>query len=500
MNLKWIEKILIISIFAGFSCHAAQIPLNKILGSNLDYFFIHPNNALFNEYKDLILLNNPITNPNKIHNVSSICAGSDGLFYNANLNILNFNVIKDTTMNLNIPMTLPTQVMACSPNGTLIGTAQGSNIIISTPNRRYSGLMPESITSLSLSNSNHLATGSRAGKISYYEIKTNQTNPNLLEPVPQKEFTFSNYSIQQILFTSDSQNLIAICNTTSRGKNKVIIYNPNMLNTIPKEIHTDQSQIKKVCISNADQYIAILNNEGIVHIYKNTGKTSYTKFVQIDSYLPGLILTIDFFDKLPYLLIGTPGTIKLVNFYPYQSWFNYGTSFIFAPHIKVNDNNSIDPKLPSFYQMLAEQTKINIMARPFKLLRGFYFNKERDALINNEVLNKKLLVSTRNSIFLKIDFAKDTSISARAPGWFTVRNAAIVSAIGAGAYTYYYLRSHPELLQKLTLGIGSTTAQAAKAAVPVIKHAQDKMGGIVPPERAAEIARAVVEGNLLPTQ
>lgn len=529
MNLKWIQRIIIISLFAGNVCNASQIKLDKILGSNLDYFFIHPNNALFNEYKQSITSKPFQFSPNPAaKNAMLMCANYNTLLFTDASKLFSINVLTDQVKDMNINSAV--QTIACSPDNSFIAASNGANIIIisTLTGKKYTGSMDTMITSLALSDFGLIAIGFSSGKIICSEIKD---NVNALDLIPKKTFLNNNYAIQQLLFTSDSKNIIAICNSLSKNENKVIVNN----NSSSKTIHASRNKIKKICISNADQYIAISDMVGTVNIYKNSGGSSYKSFVQINSHGQDLILTISFFDKLPYLIVSTPSKIKLINFYPYRNWYNYGTSFIFTPEITLNPSNSIDilntptlkdivalesinnylfiiinqnlmwGRLPSFYATLAEVAKNNIKQKTFKIFKGFYFNKERQLLIENNILNEKLPISDIRTLLLGADFARDTSISAQAPGWFTIRNAAIVGAIGAGAYTYYYLRSHPELLQKLTSGFSSTTAQAAEsaqAAAPVVQEVIQKAPKVIAPpspEMLEKMKRAVGGGiNLFP--
>src|ERR1700684_3777013 len=151
MNSKWIEKILIISIFAGFSCHAAQIPINKILASNLDYFFIHPNNAVFNEYKNTLLTNPVQTKDNATSNTTLMCTSYNTLFFNDSSKLFNFAPPNNRPTDLNLNINTIVQALACSPDSNLIAAAAGANIIISSSiGKKYIGLMDAAITSLAL--------------------------------------------------------------------------------------------------------------------------------------------------------------------------------------------------------------------------------------------------------------------------------------------------------------------------------------------------------------
>ena len=522
MNLKLIQRIIIISLFAGNLCNAgapaAPIAVNpglpKIFGSNIDSFFKKPDNNLFTVYQsewnaDLGLhgMPNPSNHPSNPFNLLNT---SGNKLVAARTQTAPNLLIVDDPFTGNIaysrnPLNPGVIAVALSANDLLV-TATRSSITVTNINngRNTTTNFSAEIACITISKEDnpYLAVALKSREIFIYSIDANA----VLTTITSFRYGSSNTLVTAMCFLAMSHTLIVGYNN-----GQVIQWN-NINNPIKlknKVFHKAVRAIKKIDISHFDQYISIFTDSGQISIYELQNYPLfpyYSLYITINSINPSIITSMNFLDGLPYLLISTASEIKLVNF--------TNSNYIFSKNITLDNQNSIilynqgqsistiesivnwvffidnnnlkKFSIPSVYSITALHAQRWIQTLKGKnFLADYYFNTERNLLENNTLLNEALTVNEKNIIFLDANFQPLNTLAAKFPTWITARNALILGGgVGTAAYGYYYLRKHPELLQKLTSGFSSTaaqTAESAQAAAPLIEEVAQKAPKVIAP-------------------
>lgn len=521
MNLKWIQKLIIISLFAGNLCNAA-VPaapiaigpgLPKIFGSNIDSFFKKPDNNLFTTYKSewnaeigLHGMPVPINHPSNPFNLLNTSINK--LVAARTKTAPNLLIVDDPfTGNiayLRNPLDPGVIAIALSVNGLLVIATRSSITVTNINNGRTTTTnFSAEIACITVSKEDnpYLAVALRSHEIFIYTIDANA----VLTTITSFRYGSSNSLVTSMCFLAMSHTLIVGYNN-----GQVIQWN-NINNPIKlknKSFHKATRAIKKIDTSHFDQYISILTDGGQISIYELQNYqllSYYSLYATINSIYPAIITSMNFLDGLPYLLISNASEIKLVNFtnsnYVFSKditldngnsiiLYNQGQSISsiesIVDKIFFIDNNNLNKLIiPSFYYITALHAQLWIKTLKGKnFLADYYFNTERNLLESNILLSEALTINQKNIIFLDINFQPLNTLAAKFPTWITARNALILGGVGSAAYGYYYLRSHPELLKKLTSGFSSTAvkaAESAQAAAPIVEEVAQKAPKVIAP-------------------